>query len=187
MTATRWLFGLALVLVSGCSPWRVIQESGPPSALRGGNHINVWFDYSVATLGGRSEQAWLATQPPEDQQAYFEVKQNIEDAFLQALARSVSVPVQRVPEPGAAPGGVLCIVRVTLIEQGKYAVIFAMDSRLDANLEWAPGGQPVSDVIAISTTVTANAFRPAIIQRMRVAADQLGELAGRFFREKQAG
>jgi hypothetical protein len=175
----------SVVALAGCAPWRVIQESGPPSALRGANHINVWFDYSMASLGGRPEQAWLATQPPDDQQAYSEVKQNLEDAFLQALASNVAVPVQHIQQPGAAPGGVLCIVRVQKIEQGKYAFVFAMDSELDAHLEWAPGGQPVSDVIGITTTVNADITRPSIIQRMRIAATRLGELAARFFRKKQ--
>lgn len=185
MLARFSILAVVLLTVSGCSPWRVVRESGPPSAIRGANHINVHFDYTIASLGGRSEQAWLASQPQEDQQAYFEVKQNLEQAFLQALASNVSVPVQHVPQPGAAPGGALCIVRVTKIEQGKYVVVFAMDSELDANLEWAPGGQPITDIIAIQTTVAATMTRPAIIQRMRVAATRLGELAARFFQSKQ--
>ena len=179
-----WL-PLALVCLSACAPWRVIRES-EPSALAGATHVVVAFDYSRASLGGRSEQAWLATQPPDDVAAYNEVKREMEQAFMESFASRAGLPVQRAPTSQAAPGTVLLTVAVMMIEQGKYAVVFAMDSELDAHLEWQPIGAPApTDIIEIHTRVEASMFRPSIIQRMRVAADRLGELAAQFLREKR--
>lgn len=180
---TLWLVVL-LGLTAGCRPWRVLLESGPPSALQGAQYVDVVFDYRSALLGGRSEQAWLASQPPHDVAAYHEVKRELEEAFLQSLSSHVAVPVQRAPPGVAAPGGVLLVVRVTKIEQGKYVVVYAMDSELDAILEWQRSGR-ATDAISIQTRVEASMTRPAIIQRMRVAADRLGELTARFFNDKQ--
>jgi len=173
------------VLLSACAPWRVIRES-EPSALAGATNVVVAFDYSRASLGGTSEQAWLATQPPEDVASYNEVKREMEQAFMEAFAPRVGLPVQWAPTSQAGPGTVLLTVAVMKIEQGKYAFVFAMDSELDAHLEWQPIGAPApTDIIGIYTTVEASMARPSIIQRMRVAADRLGQLAARFLNDKR--
>jgi hypothetical protein len=175
----------ALLLATGCTPWSVIRESGPPSALKGAPRIEVSFDYSQASLGGMSEAAWIARQPPDEQAAYAEVKRNMDEAFLAALARTAGVSVIPVA-PGVPPSqeAAQLIVRYTFIEQGKYAVFFRMNSEVQAILAWGRSGQ-ITDEIQIQRTVEAELSRPAIIQRMRVATDQLGELGAKFFRQAQ--
>lgn len=183
--SARFTLVASFVIAAGCAPWKVIRESGPPSALKGAPRIEVAFDYSQASLGGMPEAAWIARQPPDEQAAYDEVKRGMDAAFIAAIARSAGVSV--VPmAPGAPPSAdaAQLTVQYTFIEQGKYAVVFRMDSQVDAILSWGRNGQ-VTDQIQIRQTVEATLTRPAILQRMSVAGDRIGELGARFFREAQ--
>ena len=176
------LAAFSLVSLSACGhPWRVVRASGPPSALVGQTSIGVSFDWSRASLGGRSEAEWLATQPAEDQASYNEVRERLMGIFVDALSRELGgVTVQ----PSTGQEAVQLVVQPLVLEMGFYRFVMAMDSQLDSALVWGVGGQ-VTDEITVRTRVTANLTNPAIIGRMNDCATRTARLAAAFFRDAQ--
>jgi acetyl-CoA acetyltransferase len=161
----------------------VIKKSGPPSALKDVSAMAVQFDYSQVMLGGKTEQQWLAEQPPEDKKKYQDVKKTINDAFFSAI-RNELPGIQINKAPADAP--VTLQVQYTLIEQGKYAVVFAMDSKLQSNVAFRKGGQ-VTDKIHTKVVIDANVTQPSIHQRMGMAARELARRAAMYVRRAQQG
>jgi len=188
MTQTRFLTFLAaasLFLLTACGPpWRVIRQSGPPSALAGQPVIGVSFDWSRAVLGGQPEQIWLAGQPPADQQSYMEVRNAIMQTFMMELSNQLQPRgITVVPSTGAEP--VQLVVMPLTLEMGFYRFVMAMDSRLDSALVWQVGGQE-TDQIEIRTTATANMANAAILGRMSHCATRSARLAADFYRRAQS-
>lgn len=175
-----WLF-----LLTACGPpWRVVRQSGPPSALRGQTTIGVTFDWSRAMLGNQPEQVWLAGQPPADQQSYMEVRNSLMQAFVAELqsrlqARGVTVVASTGQEP------VQLVVQPLVLEMGFYRFIVNRDSRLDSALVWQVGGQE-TDHIEVRTTAQATARNAQILTRMNQCAQRTAQLAAQFWDSVQA-
>ena len=173
---------LSFALLAGCAPpWRVIRQSGVPSPLRGQASIGVSFEWARASLGGRSEQDWLATQPPEDQASYMEVRNALMSTFVSELAQELpGVMVQ----PSTGQETVQLSVQPLLLEMGFYRVVIAQDSRLDSALVWSVGGQ-ATDEVTLQTRITANLYNPSILGRMNDAATRTARIAAQFWRHAQ--
>jgi hypothetical protein len=176
------ILGLGLI---GCGPpWAVLQQSGPPSALRGAPQVTAAVDFSQLTFGGKTLDMMMAERDPEEQQALNDVFASMAQAFPAALAERLNVPV--VPAQGPPmPGEIRCTAVFVEGDLGKYVVMFARDSWLTTNLVWSVGGQD-TDVIQTRVVVQANIRQPAIIQRMRIATTNTGHLGAEFFRREQA-
>lgn len=186
MTRNRALLAaIALFVLTACGPpWKVVRQSGPPSALAGQTVIGVSFDWSRAILGGQPEQMWLAGQPPDDQAAYMEVRTALMQTFMLELTSQLSARgVTVVPSTGAEP--VQLVVQPLMLEMGFYRFMVNMDSRLDSALVWQVGGQE-TDHIEIRTTQVANMQNAAILGRMNACALRSARLAAEFYRRAQA-
>jgi hypothetical protein len=178
------LVAIALLLLAGCGPpWRVIRESGPPSALAGVQLIGVSFDWQRATVGGVPEAAYLANLPPDEQANYMEVHNAIEAAYFAELQRQ-AVGVQVVPSTGAEP--VQLVVQPLFLELGYYRVIVSRDSRLDVAAVFLVGGQPV-DEIEVTASRRASMRDPTVLNRMTDAAIVDAQLTARFIRTARDG
>jgi hypothetical protein len=172
---------LSLGLSACGAPWKVLQQSGPPSALRGVQTLGVSFDYSRVSLDGQDEESFLAGKSEEDRAKFEEVKDQADEGFMARLPEVLpGVHIQ----PAGGADEVTLTVQVTLLEQGKYAVFYAAPSVLKANLIFAVGGQVV-DKIFVQTSVDATVYRPSILQRIGVAGYNLANAAARYFKESQ--
>lgn len=178
--AARAAFVAAVCLFAvACGPpWRVMRVSGPPSALVGMSSLGVAFDDSMLTMGGMPAQAWLLSQPPEDQGSYLAVRAGMEEELLSELGSQLA-PTPVVRATGAESH--LLVVRFTLLEMGAYRVMFSMDSHLDAVLAFGPGGT-VTDEIAVRTTRVANLYNPTIAGRMNWLARRVAQLGAEYVR-----
>jgi hypothetical protein len=180
--ALSLLFFLAL---TACGPpWKVIRQSGPPSALAGQQLIGVSFDWSRAILGGQPEAQWLATQPPEDQQSYLEVRNAIMQTYINELAsqpagRGITVVAGSGQEP------IQLIVQPLMLEMGFYRFMVNMDSRLDSALVFTMGGQE-TDHIEVHTTAESNMANAQIIGRLSQCALRTARLTAEFIRRAQS-
>lgn len=183
-TSPSYLFAALAIILSGCvPPWAVLQQSGPPSALRGATQVTAAVDFSQLTFGGKNLDQMMAERDPEEQQALNDVLAAMAQAFPAALAERLNVPV--VPAQGPPqPGEVRCTAVFVEGDLGKYVVVFARNSLLTTNLVWSVGGQDV-DVVQTRVVVEANIRQPAIIQRMRIASTNTGHLGARFFASEQ--
>jgi hypothetical protein len=167
----------------GCGPpWRVIKQSGPPSALADIQSLGVKFDYSRISLGGKSEQQFLASKSEEERAKFQEVKSTMDNAFLIGLRSRL--PDLLVRQDTGQEDATLT-VRYTMLEQGKYAVVFAMDTELAAHLAFARNGA-VTDEIAVDTAVDATVTQPAILQRVKIAAERLADLGAQYVRQARS-
>lgn len=188
---TNRLFRTALFIVLafaalGCGPpWRVIRTSGPPSAIAGATQVAVVFDYSMLLMGGRPESEWLATQPPDDQNAYLAVRQSMEEQFLLELTAELGregIAVGR--GSGAEP--LVLFVRYTRIEMGFYRFMVNMPSILDTNLAFAPGGG-VSDEISLHLQREATMRDASIDERLDWCARRAAQLTAEYVRRARRG
>ncbi|MDQ3032473.1 MAG: hypothetical protein M3Y87_08665 [Myxococcota bacterium] len=175
---------IALLLLAGCGPpWRVVRESGPPSALTGAQLIGVSFDWSRAMVGGVPEALYLGGLPPDEQANYMEVHSAIESAYFSELQRHAG-GVQIVPSTGAEP--VQLVVQPLTLELGYYRVIVARDSRLDVAAVFLVGGQP-TDEIEVRATRPASMRNATVLGRMTDAAARDAQLTAQFIRRARDG
>jgi hypothetical protein len=180
---SRWLLLSipALVLVASCGPpWRVIVQSGPPSALAGVPALTISTDSSTLSVNGKSLQQVYA-----EEESFPEAVSNMESGFLSGFTQYAGVPVTPMPTP-PGPQEVRVVARFSEVDPGKYAFIYARDTVLTTHVLFIMGGQVV-DEIQITRKVSASMSQPAIIQRMRIAGQLSGELAARFFRRARSG
>lgn len=186
MRLPSWLLLVTLLFAAvGCGPpWRVIRASGPPSALVGMSHVGVVFDDSMLMMGGMPEAQWLATQPPEEQASYLAVRASMEEHFLLELSSQLGREgMVVVRATGAEPHQI--VVRYTRIEMGFYRVLMEMDSVLDVDLAFGPGGA-ISDEIAIHLTREASRWNASVEERLDWCSARAAQLAAEYVRRAQS-
>ena len=81
--------GLQVLLASallgpaaGCAPYRVVQQSVSPSALRGVRDVTVSFDWTQVRLSGKSEAEYVAEKTAEECGDFVVIKTEIDGAIL---------------------------------------------------------------------------------------------------------
>ena len=72
--------GAVTPTLAGCAPYKVVQQSGPPSALQGVQQVAVSFDWSQVQVAGKPEAAYLAEKSAEEQQDFQTIKQETDAA-----------------------------------------------------------------------------------------------------------
>ncbi len=179
------LLGGAALVPGACTPYTVVQQSGPPSALLGVQEVQVRFDWSQVRLLGKTEAEYLAEKSAEEQQDFAKIKGETDAAILEGLAGEVGGGVRFVPgttQPDPATPSV--VVQYVDVQTGIYTFAFNMPSKLLARFMWAKGGQ-VTDVIDAKAMVGADITTPSDHQRMEMAGRSVGKAAGRFLLSAQ--
>lgn len=186
MLSNRPIALVTLALLAACAPpWAVIRQSGPPSALAGAQQVSVATDFNSLMMGGLPVAQYIASHAPEEQAAFQEVLRATDEGFRAELANRLMVPTVAAMAP-PQPGEVRVTARFVFMEQGKYAFIYKQPSELTTRLVWSVGGVEV-DEIETYVRVTAEINRPAIIQRLRIAATITARHAASFFARAQEG
>lgn len=173
-----------LLALSACGPqWVTVQQSGPPSALRGAEAVTVAFDYSELLVGDIPVQSYLAGLDSSKRAELEQVLQVMADGFLAELI--VGLPIRVTPAEGPpAEGEVRVTARFRAMELGRYRVDRRIDSQLVTDVVWTVG--PTStDAIRTRTRAQANASQPTVLGRMQLAAGEAAEIAAAFFAFEQ--
>lgn len=178
----------AIALLASCGPpWQALRLSGPPSALMGMQSLGVSFDYSqlmmVGLTSAQPEQAWLATQPPDDQASYLEVRALIESTVVSEL-QSTLPGIQVQPSTGQETHQLT--VRPTALTMGFYRFVASQDSNLEMIFSFSTGGM-VTDEIAMKATRAANMRNARITSRMEYCARVIARYGAQFVRESMSG
>jgi len=181
MGATR---ALPLLLLLACGPgWTTLQQSGPPSSLRGAQALVVAFDYDELRIGQIPAGSYLATLEPPERAELQRVLQAMADGFLAQL--TLELPFRVEPSTGPPNAGeVLVTARFRAVELGSYQVNRRIDSQLVTDLTWTVDGR-VTDVIRTRTRVQTSSSRPTRLGRMQVAAEKTAGIAADFFWAEQ--
>ena len=106
------------------------------------------------------------------------MKEAVEAGMLEALASHMPVPTGA----GTANADATLVVRIESLVRGKYAVIYAKPTSVTALMQWSRNGV-ITDEARIKVDVAASPIHPAIVQRARIAGDEAGQIATRYFNE----
>ncbi len=176
---TSALLVSAAPALTGCAPYVIVQQSGPPSALKGVQQVTVRFDWSQVRVIGKSEAEYLAEKTPEEQKDFLVIKGETDAAILQGLQQSVAgvrfAPGGAEVDP-QAPG---LVVQYAEVQTGIYTFVYNTPSKVLARFIWSSGGK-VSDVIDTQSTVGASMSTPSDHQRMEMVGRNLGKQAGKY-------
>jgi hypothetical protein len=177
---------VVFLLAQGCgASWQVIRVSGPPSALRGAKEVSVNFDYSLMSVEGMSESAWVASKLAEDpkyQLTWFDLKSRFQAAVIEGFvgeARGVRIAAN------AAPTGVVLIVQVKSFKLGKYIPFAMPHTSIYADLTWQVNGQ-TTDVINLERSQSPSIYSPSVFNHIGPVGNSIGSAAGEFLNTKVA-
>jgi len=161
----------------GCGPrWKVIQQSGPPSALFGVKSYAVGASYDGLSVGGGSEAAHLADKDAESRAQWEADKRGMQDELLAGLrleARDYSF------EEGAEGAEGELEVEWVFVEPGMFSYVLNLPTHVTARLAFKVGGEVV-DRIEIRQSENATAFNASSGGRMRSCARRIGVIGGKF-------
>ena len=174
---------LGAVTSVGCgTAWKVIRDGGSPSPLKGAGPMTVSFDYSKLVVGGKTEQAFVEEKKmkePGYDKTWSDLKSSFETNFVTGLAGGYSPGVQAGP-PGQ---GAHVVVFPTLLTMGKYVVVAATSTRVDANLAFTVNGAPADEII-ITSMEQATIVTPSVHQHIPGVASSIGKITSRFLASK---
>jgi hypothetical protein len=178
-TPTFLLLALALTTLA-CTPYTIIVQSGPPSALAGATSMTIRYDYSQIAISDKrmSEQQWLETREKEEHRTtYLETKVSADTGVAEGLSSRVG-GVQFAE--GEAPAGTIQITVFYLEwEEGMYAGVVAWPSRITARVQFSKDGQVV-DEIEIRVQEQASLYTPAPQQRLHTCGKRIGEFTAHY-------
>jgi len=176
---------VALALLSSCGPpWTVIVQSGPPSALASVQQLTVAADRSQMMISQRPLQQELAARDPNEQQALLEAIATMESSFATGFASQGGVPT--LPATTAPlPNEARITVRWTYLDPGKYAFVYARDTRITTRVVFTIGATVV-DEIEITRGVDANSRQGSIVERVTIGGEAVGRIAGKYLANARA-
>lgn len=176
--------GAAAPTLTGCAPYTVVQQSGPPSALQGVQQITVSFDWSQVQVLGKPEAAYLAEKTPEEQADFQVIKQETDAAVLQGLQENGGPGVTFAAAAAADPAAPSVVVQYLEAQTGIYTYVVNLPSKVRTRFIWSRDGK-VTDVIEARAMVSASVTTPSDHQRMGMVGRLLGKAAGKFVVKSQ--
>ena len=177
----------ALLLLGGCSvPWKVVRQSGPPSALVGASAAAIQFDYSTMLVEGMSQDAWVSQQTAKEAEyakTWAELKARFEETYLNGFREEWGTAA-RLAEGAAKPAGtVLVQVKVNSLDMGHFIPFATTNSQVTVNVVWDV--QAPDDEIMVSGTDTPSPVNVSIFQHIGNIGQYLGKTSAEFLKSKQ--
>lgn len=184
-------FALAAALLTAsaagvaCAPYNIVQQSGPPSALKGMSDVAVKFDWSQVKVLGKSEQEYLSEKDDEEKADFAKIKQETDAAILQGLQENGGGA--RFAAAGAEldPNAPQVVVQYGYVQTGIYTPVYSLPSKVVTRFHWSRDGK-VTDVIETQSTIGASLTTPSDHQRMEMAGRNIGRAGAKFFLDAQA-
>lgn len=180
------VLGAATPTLAGCAPYKVLQQSGPPSALQGVSQVAVSFDWSQVQVAGKPEAVYLAEKSAEEQADFQVIKQETDAAVLEGMKDKGGPGVSfTAAAPGGDPAAPSVVVQYVAVTTGIYTHVVNLPTKVQTRFQWSRDGK-VTDVIETRAMVSASITTPSDHQRMGMAGGMIGKAAGRFFAASQA-
>ncbi|WP_096326378.1 hypothetical protein [Nannocystis exedens] len=178
--ALVWALAAAPLAVTACKPYTVVQQSGPPSALKGVTNMTIGFDWSkVTVLDKASEAEYLAEKTDEEKADFAKIKQETDAAIIEGLRdRGINAT------PAAADAAPDLVVSYIHVTTGIFTPVYSVPSKLEARFSWQKDGK-VTDVIDTKAMVGASLTTPSDHQRMEMAGRNVGKAAAKFVSDVQ--
>lgn len=162
--------------LAGCTPWKVLAQSGPPSALAGVPAYSVHGDWTGVIVAEQDEPTFLAGLDDDERRAYADDKVGIDEAVLAALR--VGAPDLHFGLDDAAAG---LTVRWVAYEPGVFTGIYDVPTELTAEVHFTVGGV-VTDELQLVAEEPPSMAAPTSGERARSCARRIGSRLARFLR-----
>lgn len=181
--------GIGLLFLTGLTacgaPYKILQKSGPPSALQNVNTTVIAFDYSRMIVEGMSLDAWMKKKTAEDAEypkTWLDLQGRWEEAFRLGYSETGGVAEAGTLETQVENGACKLVVKVLTFTMGKYFVVSSTATAMETEIEFIVDSE-VSDVIATQAAQAAGAFNPSVFQHVKPVGTKLGQAAGKYFTE----
>lgn len=193
-SVSGWLRVLSLLLAigagvlgTGCGvPWKVVKESGPPSALAGARVVAVEFDYAQLVIEGKTETDWVAAQKAKDpdyEKTWGDLKTRFESTYLAGFGEEWG-GVARLADGATKPAGTIVVqVKVNSLEMAHYNPFSNAKSQVTVNVVWT--AEAPDDEIMITASDRPSLVNVSIFQHVGHIGDYLGKVSAKFLRSKQ--
>jgi len=181
---------LVSTLVTGCGvPWTVIRESGPPSALKGVEPIDVAFHYDETVVEGKPIDRWVADKTAEDPEypiTWADLLGRLESHYVRGLKDVAEATVSVAGErgDGGASEGVGLDVHVVSMELGKWIPFALPPTIVDVRMVWNVDGR-ATDEIGASARMSPSAIYASVFQHIGPVGQRLGRIGAEFYNAKQ--
>jgi hypothetical protein len=176
-----------LLLLGGCSvPWKIVKESGPPSALTGAGAVAIQFDYSALLVEGMSQEAWVAQQKakePEYEKSWTDLKARLEEYYVQGFQDGWGTATRLAPGAAKPEGTILVLVKVNTLDMGHYIPFATSRSQVTVNVVWDANGP--EDEIMVTGTDTPTLINASIFQHVGHIGQYLGKVSAKYLSTKQ--
>jgi hypothetical protein len=187
MMSVLMLVMMAGFMGTGCSvPWKVVRESGPPSALAGASAVAVQFDYAGIMVEGKSEADWVAQQKakdPEYEKSWADLKARFESTYMAGFTGEWGAAA-RLAEGAPKPEGTILIqVKVNSLEMAHYIPFSTAKSQVTVNVVWT--AKAPDDEIMITGSDQPSLINVSIFQHIGHIGDYLGKVSAKFLKTKQ--
>lgn len=171
---------LVVSALAACgAPYKVVQKSGPPSALAGTGRVGVEFDYSTLTVDGMSEEAWVAhssSEKPEYPADWAKLKAQVETNVLAGLSDG-DVEARKNDTSGAPT----VVVAIEQFQMGRYIVIGAIKHHMNVKVSFVVDGA-VTDTITFAVESTPSLYSPSVWQHLDNLGKAIGQKAAHYVR-----
>lgn len=178
---------LSVVLLGGCSvPWKVVKESGPPSALAGASAVAIQFDYSAITVEGMTQEAWVEQQKAKDaeyEKSWADLKARFEDHYVEGFQGEWGAATRLAAGAPKPEGTTLVVVKVNSLDMGHYIPFATSRSQVTVNVVW--DRKAPDDEIIITGSDTPSLVNPSIFQHVGHIGNYLGTVSAKFLASKQ--
>lgn len=187
LSAKLTLMLSVLLVLGGCSvPWKVVKESGPPSALTGAGAVAIQFDYSALLVEGMSQDAWVEQQKakePNYEKSWTDLKARLEEYYVQGFQDGWGTATRLAPGAAKPEGTILVLVKVNTLDMGHYIPFATTRSQVTINVVWDAAGP--QDEIMVTGTDTPSLINASIFQHVGHIGQYLGKVSAKYLTTKQ--
>jgi hypothetical protein len=168
----------AVLFTTGCQSWVVVKQANPNPMVGKTAFALESLHFEAVSIGGKTETAYLSDKEEKTKQSWEADKTDSTRIF----GERVRAGVKSVTFTDAATPGAQFLVRalVTYWEPGSFAVVVNIPSEMRISLTVSDDKGAILDEVAFKRQIGASMTSPSSGDRMRSAAQVLGDDVARY-------
>ena len=176
------LVGLLALLCAACGPPWVVITSAIPNPFVGAHQFTLEpFHFEDLVVGEKVEKKYLAEKDDEQRKHWEEDKQAFSTTFAESLKATLPEVLFAKPEEKAP---FLVRPRVMYIEPGFYAVTASRPTEVRITIEVLNDQNEVIEIVNLRKSVPGTLNNPSTGERLKSAAETLGENTAAYLRSR---
>ena len=180
------LVAFLLIGVVGCGPkWQVVSQASPNPFHTGSKYFMVKPSFEGLHIGDKTRDEYAGGKDADTAGKFKEDLDGMVEAFSLGFTKEKSALQTTEAQPSRheeKPGTYVVKANFTFIEPGFYGVIVARATEVHANVKIMDESGKVIDELSMKGSAAADIYRPSVGQRMRNAAEDIGELTAKYMK-----